>query len=120
MQEMDSFKMIVIAINSGKTYNKMCKNLKFGFAKSADLFSYLELLNKVSCNKIFWSVNKISQDIKRLVKTGKSVIDNSHEDGHARLYTSRHTLLNVRYKMKVMFPKNIRFFVVSKRMRTSH
>ena len=70
--------MFVIAINSGKHVNKMCKNSKFGFAKSADLFSYLEFLNKVSCNKIFWSANKISRHIKLLVKNGKSVIDISN------------------------------------------
>jgi hypothetical protein len=45
---MDSFKMLVIAIPSGQIANTICKTAKFGFAKSADVFSSLEFLNKVS------------------------------------------------------------------------
>jgi len=40
-------KMVVIAINSDELANTICKIAKFGFVKSADLFSILEFLDKV-------------------------------------------------------------------------
>ena len=68
---MGKFKMLVTTINFGELVNTICKIVKFGFAKSADLFSSLELLNKMSCNKTFRSVNKICRHIKHLVKIRK-------------------------------------------------
>jgi hypothetical protein len=97
---MDNFKTLVTAIDFGELANTIRKIAKFGFAKSADLFSNLEFLDKMPCNKTFGSVNKICRHTKHLVKIRKSKGDISHEDRHVSLYTYRHKLLNVRHRKK--------------------